>query len=309
MKAIKDCTAKTALVTGAAGFIGRNLIPKLEAAGYEVTPVDALNSDPNFIPVCFEDWLDLQSADLPSGELPESFDLVLHLAAHIPDISERMKGGLHQFQDIALDWAVANYVKEHPPREAFIVPSSCAVDAWETDPYAFCKLVAGHFWMELHRAGIPTVILKPYSGYGHDQADSYPFPAILKRVMRRDDPVTVWGNGAQERDFIHVSDLTDAFIHAIDKFPRGVPVEIGTGVATDFRMLASMIAEAVGYSPNIAMDMSKPASSMRRVADTTLAESFGFKAKISLKQGIERAVAALSKEKPLFLKVENISAY
>lgn len=296
---------RTALVTGSAGFIGRHLVPKLEAAGYAITGIDPLwpfPASPCTDPGCksahgdgtihgftFEDWL-------RTGYGYCRFDVVVHLAAHIPDISERMKGGLYQFQDIALDWAVANYVKEHPPRECFLVPSSCAVDTPE-DPYAWVKLTAERFWMELHKAGVPVVILRPFSGYGPDQAPSYPFRAILDRALRRDDPLTVWGNGAQERDFIHVGDLTDAFIWAIDKAPRGVPVQIGTGIGTDFRTLAHMIAEAVGYSTSIAMDMSKPASSARRVADTTLAESFGFKAKISLKTGIEWAIAMLFKEK------------
>jgi len=298
-KGVEVGKMRTALVTGSAGFLGRNFVPKLEAAGYAITGVDPRHDGGEILPMpdtyvihypglhwCeFEWWKDFAPK--------QSYDVVVHLAAHIPDISERLNGGLHQYQDIALDWAVANYVKEHPPREAFIVPSSCAIDN-PADPYAFVKITAERFCMELHKAGIPTVILRPFSGYGPDQADSYPFPAILKRALRQENPLTVWGDGHQVRDFIHIEDLTDAFLWAIEKAPRGIPIEIGTGVGTSFLEMARIMADVVGYSPLVCGDVSKPASSRKRIADTTLARKRGFEAKISLRDGIERAVKELS---------------
>lgn len=286
---------RTALVTGSAGFIGRHLVPKLRDTGYECTAIDYRPYGETNVHASFEAWIETRT----TFHGTPTFDVVVHLAAHIPDISERMRGGLHQYQDIALDWAMANYIKEHPPRECFIVPSSCAVDAWETDPYAFCKMTAERFWMQLHYAGIPVVILKPYSGYGHDQALTYPFPAILDRALKHEDPLTVWGSLGTVRDFVHIDDLTDAFVHAIDKFPRGVPVPIGTGIGTNFGHLARRVADAVGYKPEISANTAMPTSSAKRIANTQLAESFGFKAKISLEEGIRKAVEVLSQKNEL----------
>ncbi|HKQ85282.1 MAG TPA: hypothetical protein VJS43_00795, partial [Candidatus Acidoferrales bacterium] len=69
------------------------------------------------------------------------------------------------------------------------------------------------------------------------------------------------------RDWVHIEELTNAIVHGLDHFPRGVPVQIGTGVGTDFFALARMMADAGDYSPRISGDASKQASSPRRVAD------------------------------------------
>ncbi len=99
----------------------------------------------------------------------------------------------------------------------------------------------------------------------------------------------MWG-GSQVRDWVHIEDLTDAIVYAIEHFPRGVPVQIGTGTGTDFFTLAELVADAVGYSPRISGDATKQASSPRRVADTALAQKSGWRASISLQQGIEMAL-------------------
>lgn len=273
---------KSALVIGSAGFVGRHLCPRLEAEGYIVTKVDPKQPGVR-MGMSFEEWL----TQPPHKE----FDCVFHLGAHIPDVSERMKGGLDKYQDIALDWAVMTYVLAHRPRQSFVWPSSCAVDTPE-DPYAFGKIAGERFAMELHKSGIRTVILRPYSGYGEDQADTYPFPAILKRALARENPLTVWGDGLQMRDFIHIDDLVEAFIWAIDKAPAGIPIPIGTGLPTSMFHLALMIAKEVGYFPTIYCDQSKPSSSPYRIANEDMASSFGFETKIDIEEGIKRAVAA-----------------
>lgn len=283
---------RTALVTGSAGFVGRHLVPKLEAVGYAVVGVDPVypntylywpgkgkSYDPGLYGRTIEDWLG-------AGGNQGVYDLVVHLAAHIPDISERMKGGLEQYQDIALDWAVANYVKEHPPREAFIAMTSCATDAAQFDPYAFSKTVLERFCAELHRSGVPVVLLKPYSGYGPGQALSYPMPALISRALAKQDPLIVWGSTETARDWIYIEDLCDAIIWSIKGAPHGVAVPIGTGRATTFGELASIVAHAVGYDPKIVADKEKPTSSLWRVADPSTASLHGFVTKTTLENGV-----------------------
>jgi len=280
---------KTALVVGAAGFIGRHLVPKLEAVGYAVSGIDPWLFT-CAVTATFEEWLDSRRAfeRLHGIEVP-TFDLVVHLGANILDISQRMAGGLDKYADIRLDYAVCQYVADHPPREAFIYPSSCATDNPE-DPYAWVKLTGERFCQELHKAGVPTVILRPFSGYASDQADSYPFPALLGRAIRHEHPLTVWGSLETVRDWIHIDDLSDAFVWVIENAPRGIPIDIGTGIGTNFLELALMMAAATGYRPAVVADRTKPTSSPRRVADTTLARAHGFEAKITLAEGIRRAV-------------------
>lgn len=272
---------KTALVIGGAGFVGRHLIPKLQADGYTCLCVDPRSK---FDGRSFQWWLlNYRAVD---------FDVVVHLAANIHDVHERMKGGPSQYRDMALDLMVAEYVAACPPRECFVWPTSCAVD-YAADPYAFCKIAGENIFGSLIKQGVKVKMLRPFSGYGEDQALSYPFPAIVDRAIRGEDPLTVWGSGKQVRDFLHIDDLTDAFMLALtDAWPVGEPIDVGTGIGTDFLTLAGMIAEAVGYNPDILPLTDKAESSPRRVADTRKAEAIGFRPRVTLGAGIARAVAA-----------------
>ena len=77
---------------------------------------------------------------------------------------------------------------------------------------------------------------------------------------------------------------------AIDHFPTHNPIEIGTGIGTNFLELAKMMADGVGYQPEIKPLSEKAESSRRRVANPELAELHGFKPKITLEEGIRRSL-------------------
>lgn len=265
-----------ALVTGHEGFVGRHLAPKLVRAGYEVHGTEN------------------RREFLRSPLATQTWDVVVHLAANIVNVHDRGKIGMRAFDDIQLDLKMLKWIESNPPAKVFVAMSSCALD-FPGDPYCMVKITLESFAHCLHKRGVSIVILRPFSGYGADQSLEYPFPAIMGRARRHEDPLLVWG-GSQVRDWVHIEDLTDAIIYGLDHFPRGVPVQIGTGLGTDFFTLAKMMAEAVGYSPRIAGDASKQSSSPRRVADISLAQKFGWRARISLQQGIESALAQSNEE-------------
>ncbi len=274
---------KTCLMTGAAGFVGRHLRPYLTLAGYNLTLVDpALNMG-------FERFLEINGSNRYNNE----WDLVVHLGANIPDISQRMSGGIHRFADIALDLKVCEYVEKYRPG-AFLLPSSCTVDTPQ-DPYAWVNLTREQLLHTLQKRGIYAPVLRPFSGYGYDQADSYPFPALLKRAMRQEYPLTVWGSLDTVRDWIHIDDLCRAFMWAVveRKAPLGTHTDLGTGVPTRFEDLARKMALACKYDPPIEAATDKPTSGTYRVANTELAAQHGFSTSITLEQGIEEAVVAL----------------
>jgi UDP-glucose 4-epimerase len=277
-----------ALVTGSAGFVGRHLCPKLEAAGYQVERCDSA-----FYGFSLEEFLCCHQARMP-------YDLVVHLAANIVNVDARMKGGIRMYDDIELDLAMCRWLGKNPPKQCAVLMSSCAVD-YPEDPYCIVKRNLESFAQTLHKQGVPVIVLRPFSGYGEDQSEEYPFRAILERALRKENPLTVWG-GSQVRDWIHIEDLTDAILFAVQhvnpfKPPvgRAQPLEVGTRVGTSLWSLTSRMADAVGYDPIIESDQTKPRSSRSRVAGKgpcTGLQHFGWFPKISLDEGIRRAVAA-----------------
>jgi len=289
-----------ALVTGSAGFVGRHLVPKLIAAGYEVSHIDPIRHGCGYSPpsCTVEEFV---------KTVPEmAYDLVVHLAANIVNVDSRMKGGMSMYDDIELDLAMCRWLEKNPPKQCAVLMSSCTVD-YPEDPYCIVKRNLESFAQNLHKKGVPVIVLRPFSGYGEDQSEEYPFRAILERALRKEDPLTVWG-GSQVRDWIHIDDLTDGILFAIQNVkPSPDPIEVGTCRGTDFTALAVKIADACGYEPNIRCDNSKPASSSFRVAGgrtmydgpsvrTLQKASDGrWRAKIALEVGIHRAVASRRK--------------
>lgn len=258
-----------ALIIGNEGFVGRHLQPAMRQAGYKVTGTED-----------FEQFVRL-------GDFGAPFDVVVHLGANIVNVDARMKMGMDAYSDIALDLAVCSWIERHPPTKCFVVMSSCAVD-YPDDPYCTVKRALEAFAQTLHKRGVPLVVLRPFSGYGPDQSEEYPFRAIFERALRKEDPLTVWGGG-QVRDWLHIDDLCRGIMTAIDRFPRGGTFEIGTGVGTSLGELAEMIAFEVGYDPAIKFDASKASSSSLRVAMEHGQSEFGFMPTVTLHAGIRRA--------------------
>ena len=274
-----------ALVTGAAGFVGRHLCPKLIAAGHKVWQSDTIAPLPGYLEhvgKVYEALADFR------------FDIIVHLAANIQNVDARMRGGMEAYSDIELDLAMCRWLEKNPPTKCVVLMSSCAVD-FPADPYCIVKRNLEAMGKTLQKRGVPVIILRPFSGYGEDQSEEYPFPAILGRALRQEDPLTVWG-GFQVRDWLHIDDLTDAILFAIENVTsQSVPIEVGTKRGTSIRDLAYLMANAVGYQPTVEGMLEKASSSRCRVAgrnkETKLLQEWGWEPKISLEEGIKRAVA------------------
>lgn len=282
-----------ALVIGAAGFVGRHLIPKLVDAGFAVTAIDpkldpkAIHNSIKFYQMPFETWY-----DNTENWLDVRFDVVVHLGANIINVNDRMNLGITAFEDITLDYAVCRYVEQIRPKR-FIAMSSCAVD-FPADPYCIIKRNLEAMASTLVKGGLEVQILRPFSGYGGDQTEEYPFPAILHRAIRKENPLVVWG-GQQIRDWLHINDLIAAIMYGIDgKFPDGIPIEIGTGKGINFIKLAEMMARAVGYEPVVIGDITKESSSLKRISELrntdekTFGQQYGWHPTITIAQGIKK---------------------
>ena len=154
--------------------------------------------------------------------------------------------------------------------------------------YGWAKLTGEILAKYATEAGLKVHIFRPFSGYGTDQDLDYPFPSFIDRALRRADPFHIWGDGTQQRDFIHIRDVVGAALEAVRQDVQG-PTNLGWGRATSFNELAELVTGSSGYRPRIEHLPAKPVGCWYRVSDSTKMHGF-YKPKISIEQGIRMAL-------------------
>ena len=238
------------------------------------------------------------------------WDLVIHLAAIIGGRSTIENNPLIVATDLSIDAEFFNWAAKYKPGRVIYFSSSAAYPIGLQNIQPYVNLSEGHIdlkfpgrpdmtygWSKLTgemlaqfliKLGVPVHVFRPFSGYGETQNLDYPFPSIIRRVKNKETPLTVWGPGDQCRDFIHIDDIVNGTMAAIERNISG-PVNLGTGVATSFRQLARLAATMAGYEPEIITQPDKPTGVKYRVANVTKLNTF-YTPKITLEEGITRAL-------------------
>ncbi len=137
--------------------------------------------------------------------------------------------------------------------------------------------------------GVSVTCIRPFSGFGEDQDLSYPVPAIARRAALKENPFEVWGSGKQGRDFIHIEDVMDCTLLAMDHIKDGSAINIGSGKLTSFLDLIQIFTSFAGYNPNIKPLLDKPVGVHSRYANMDyVTEKLGWKPKLSIEEGMRR---------------------
>jgi nucleoside-diphosphate-sugar epimerase len=160
--------------------------------------------------------------------------------------------------------------------------------------YGWSKLT-GEFLAQIaaKHYGVSVVCIRPFSGYGEDQDLTYPVPAIAARAAKKEDPFEVWGSGKQGRDFVHIDDILDLIFILMDNVRDGSGYNIGSGKLTSFLDLIELFCDIAGYKATIKPLLDKPVGVHSRYANMDLVtEKFGWKPRISLREGMTRVYNA-----------------
>jgi len=277
------------LITGHKGFVGRYFMNRL--SNHDVLGID------------IKDGYDCRDYFKSSDT---QFDLVIHLAAIVGG-RETIEGRpLAVADNFSIDSEFFQWCLKTKPKKVVYFSSSAAYpisyqqegsqrilredmqnqfNVKQPDmTYGWSKIVGEYLASFVDN----VYVFRPFSGYGSDQDLSYPFPMYVKRAVEKQDPFEVWGNGKQTRDFIHIKDIVEAVLTAIEN-PANGPINLGTGRSTSFLELAEMCMSTVGYKGQIVTKPEKPVGCMHRVSDNLKMLSF-YTPKISLEQGIWEAV-------------------
>lgn len=138
---------------------------------------------------------------------------------------------------------------------------------------------------------MPTNLYGPYDNF-HPE-NSHVMPALIRRFheakVNNLKEVVVWGSGTPLREFLYSEDMADACIYLMETYEGNEFFNIGTGKEITIRGLAEMVKEVVGYEGQLIFDVSKPDGTLRKLLDVSRLEEVGWKYKVELRDGIERA--------------------
>lgn len=305
------------LITGCSGFVGSHFVRRLVAEGNEVTGVDIGYSTCS-LPLDHEHCYIEDVRQFMGYRLCDDFDLIIHCAAIVGGRENMEDNPLGVAANLSIDVEFFNWIAKGKIKKRVVYFSSSAIYPPELqERHRHCALAEGLVDLSASRFALPEttygfakfageylarqtlqkcdaeiVIYRPFGGYGEDQDLTYPFPAIIQRVARMQNPVVVWGSGEQERDFIHIDDVVAMVLASYAKTPSGTVLNLGTGNGISFRRLAELICVVAGHRADVINDPTKPEGVFSRIADIYLMEQFGLKIKVPLVQGIKRSLAA-----------------
>ena len=300
-----------ALVTGAAGFIGSPLSGALLDRGANVVGVDAFsdyyrralkerNLDENLRRERFqfiEAWI--QEADL--DRMLDGVTHVFHLAAQA---GVRKSWG-KDFKTYTVNNVDATQMLleacVNRPLTKFVHASSSSVygdrvpipmreDALPqpVSPYGVTKLAAeqlGHLYQM--NFGVPTVAMRYFTVYGPRQRPDMAFNKFIRAAIK-DEPITLYSDGEQTRDFTYVADAVAATMAAGDRGVPGTAYNIGGGSRVSMNHVVRIIEKVVGCPLKIVREDAQKGDMRDTYADTSLARrDLGFSPTVSLEEGIQ----------------------
>lgn len=167
------------------------------------------------------------------------------------------------------------------------------------DAYAIAK-IAGimHVQAVRRQYGLPWISAMPTNLYGpgdnFSEKGSHVLPALIRRydeaVRVGAKEITNWGSGQPRREFLHVDDMASACLHLLENFDGPMQVNVGTGIDVTISELAKIVADATGYTGDVAWDSTKPDGMMRKLLDVSTLRSLGWESRIELAEGVRGTV-------------------
>jgi len=299
-----------ALVTGAAGFIGSHLTAALLDRGATVVGVD-----------CFTDYYAraIKESNLDENRRRSGFRFV-ETAIHSADLESLLDGITHVFHlaaqaGVRKSWGrdfktyTVNNVDATQllleacvgrPLERFVHASSSSVygdraaipmreDALPqpVSPYGVTKMAAEQLGYLYHvNHGLPVVAMRYFTVYGPRQRPDMAFHRFIRAALR-DEPITLFGDGEQTRDFTFVSDAVAATIAAAERGVNGRSYNIGGGSRVSMNDVIGIIGRIAGRPLTVAREGAQKGDMRDTYADTSLArQDLGFEPRVGLEEGI-----------------------
>jgi GDP-L-fucose synthase len=289
-------------IAGHRGMVGSALTRALSAAGCER-------------------FLTATSAELDLRNQRDTADFVAEHRPEVMIIAAAKVGGIHANNTYPADFLYDNLMiatnliqaaYENGVERVLFLGSSCIYPKFAEQPireeslltsaleptneaYAIAK-IAGLKLCEYYRRQHGSLFhsAMPCNLYGlgdnYHPENSHVIPALIRRFheakVANAEVVTMWGSGTPLREFLFADDLAEACLHLLTLEDPPSLVNVGAGSDVTIRHLAELVAATVGYEGKIVNDTSKPDGTPRKLMDSSLIHSLGWKAKTSLEPGL-----------------------
>lgn len=299
------------LVTGAAGFIGSHLSERLVTLGHDVVGVDCFTAyyDPNIkrqnvAEVSRNSRFTLIEADLAEAELApllDGVDWIFHLAGQ-PGVREswgdQFTGYLRN--NVSVTQRLLEATRSHSSQRLVYASSSSiygdaptpmreSVRPQPVSPYGVTKLAGEHLMEAYHKSyGIPSVSLRFFTVYGPRQRPDMAFNRFL-RAIGEGQPVHLYGDGNQTRDFTYVGDIVDACLRAVTADCMGATINCGGGSSVTVNHVLELLGEITGKPVQVVRQSGPRGDAPHTTASTQQArELLNWQPQESLAEGLRR---------------------
>lgn len=297
------------LLTGASGFLGKNLmehLPKHLDEGYKISGIGSKNYDLRNYHACRK-ALEYYNPDI-----------IVHAAGSVGGIGANQENpGKFMYENLIMGTNLIEEARKQMVSKFVLLGTVCSYPKHTPTPFLESYLWEGYpeetnapygiakkTLMRLLQAygeqyGMRGANLIPVNMYGpHDHfnlTSSHVIPALILKfynaIKNGEDEVPIWGTGESSREFLYAADCAEAIALAIKKDVSLDPINIGTGKEIKIKDLVTKIAEQMGYEGSIKYDDSKPDGQPRRCLNTWSAEEkLNFKAKTDLQTGLKQTI-------------------
>ena len=321
---IADRANPLVLVTGGAGFIGSHLCEALLMRGARVRVLDDFSTGRWENLARIHSDIEVIEGGLESASAVEravaGVDSIAHLAARssvVESIGARELYWRVNVEGTATLFATAAAARvrrvvfaasssaygdrapthDQAHDQAHDVPQDESMQPHPASPYAASKVEGERLVRALAQTGgVDALALRFFNVYGLRQDPNSAYAAVIPRFMTRvaeGKPVTVFSDGLQTRDFVHVSDTARAVIAALDAKDvlGGVIANVGTGQATTVTELVRLVGAVLGKPAMVEYQPAREGEVRHSVAATErAAQLIGFRANMSLESGLRTMV-------------------